>query len=234
MKISFISVLAFVSLVAVQPAFAVSGSTSVNPLRPTIMKEAREAVIEKRQEIRAESEAARAEQKQANEKMRLEKEAERCTKLNTNIDTRVKKFEENHVGRRKQLNIVRLRVLEFVSRRDAKGVDTSAVKSALEVYNSKFDKLNADHVTYIEKLKATKLVACPGPQDESRAQFKAALQETRDAQRVVFEDTKDIAAYFKNTLKPALDAIRPAPGTIEKPLAPRASSPATLLPVENK
>ncbi|MEI7653121.1 MAG: hypothetical protein WCJ70_02490 [bacterium] len=234
MKISFISALAIVSLVSVQPAFAVSGSTSANPLRPTIMKEAREAMETKRQEIRAESEATRAEHKQANEKMRLEKEAERCTKLNTTIDTRVKKFEEHHAGRRKQLNIVRLRVLEFVSRRDAKGVDTSAVKSALEVYNSKFDKLNADHTAYIEKLKATKQFACPGPQDESRAQFKAALQETRDAQRVVFEDTKDIAAYFKNTVKPALDAIRPAPGTVEKPLPPRASSPATLLPVENR
>jgi uncharacterized protein YciI len=234
MKITFIFAFAIVSLVAVPPAFAVSGSTSVNPLRPTIIKEAREAMETKRQEVRAESEAAKEAQKQANETMRLEKEAERCTKIRATIDTRVKKFEENHIGRRKQLNIVRMRVLEFVARREAKGIDTSAIKSSLEIYNLKFDKLNADHATYIEKLKATKQFACPGPQDESRAQFKAALQETKDAQRLVFEDTKDITAYFKSTLKPALDAIRPAPGTVEKQSLPRASSPATLLPVENK
>ncbi len=233
MKTSLISVLSVLAFVVVQPTHAVSSATSANPLRPTLYKEARETMELKRQEVRAESEAARDTQRQTNEKMRLEKEAERCTKLRTSIDERVKKFEENHAGRRKQLNLVRMRILEFVTRREARGIDTSAIKSSLEVYNSKFEKLNADHASYIEKLKAAKLVACPGPQDESRAQFKAAIQETRDAQRLVFEDTKDITTYFKNTLKPALDAIRPAPGS-EKPPQPRASSPASLVPVENR
>lgn len=233
MKTTIIVASLIVSLFVTGPFFSVSAAIA-NPPRPTLIKETREAIESKRSEIQAESEAAREARKQTSEMMRLEKEAERCMKVRATIDTRIKKFEDNHAGRRKQLDILRLKVFEFVTRREAKGINTAEVKSLLEVYNTKLDKLNTDHAAYIEKLKAAKQFACPGPEDESRANFKAALQVAKDAQRLVFEDIKDITSYFKGTLKPALDAIRHAPGTVEKSPLPPASSPATLLPVDNK
>lgn len=221
------------AIVGVQPTFAVSATTT-NPQRPAMIKEAREAIQLKRQEIQTESVPDRGTGKNSNEMMRLEKEAERCTKLHATIDARIKKFEENHTDRRKQLNIVGSRVLEFATRREAKGFDVSTIRSSLEVYNSKLHKLDGDHAAYIEKIRATKQFVCPGPQGESREQLKTALKETKDAQRLVFEDMKDVTSYFKSVLKPALDAIRPAPGAVEKSPQPQASKPATLLPVENR
>lgn len=167
----------------------------------------REAARENRENIRdarVEAKETIAPLREAAKEQRKENVAERCTKVTENIDKRIAKFESDHNGRVKVFMTIKERVQERITKLKARGVDVTTLEANLVTLQTKIDKLSADHVAYMEKLKATKAFVC----GQSQGEFKAALEAARDAQKVVFADAKDIIAFIKDTLKPNLEALK--------------------------
>lgn len=120
-----------------------------------------------------------------------------CEALTTRISSRLdgigKKYEEH----RQNYNAHKEHLLAISVNLEAKGISTTKLKADIALLDIKIAKLAEDKSKVQAALENTKSYTC----DDSKDEFKSAVEAVRTAQKAVAADAADIAAFIKGTLK---------------------------------
>lgn len=84
------------------------------------------------------------------------------------------------------------------------GTDTAALNADIAVLKTKIATFKASITTFQQALKDLNLLDCK----TDTAGFKASLEAARVDQQAVLTASKDVHAYLKDTVKPALQALK--------------------------
>jgi cytochrome c556 len=141
----------------------------------------------------------------------------RCTALTAQINAKLKLLQSHRDRHIKHYVKLHERLTMLMAKLDEKGYDTSLVKADLVALQQKIDQSKLDFEDVITKLEATKSLDCA----DAEGEFKAALQESREALEKFRLGIKDMHDFVKNTLRPHLTALRD-----QKPEASPSASPA--------
>ncbi len=114
-------------------------------------------------------------------------------KVRANVDSRHKAYEalEQHLT-------------TITEKLDAKGVDTTELKSQQKILDDKITVYNKDLKTYRQALTDLSTMDCAA----NTAGFKASLEEARKMRENLSKSIADIQTYVKETIKPTLVKIR--------------------------
>jgi len=127
-----------------------------------------------------------------------------CDNLESRIDIRITRYENNAARHKAVHQRVRDKVKAIIDKLDAKGIDTTKLKSDLKELDIKIQKFATDYSSYIEALKATKNYAC----GESEGQFVKALSDANKYLSTLQRDSLDIRSYYQKTIRADIAAIR--------------------------
>jgi len=126
-----------------------------------------------------------------------------CDNRKNMIDNRIKMFGVSEKFHKEKYSRIYDRISSLIERLDAQEVDTSKLKSDLEVLKGKIDTLKTNYDTLMGKLEALKDTDC-----EDIASNKTSLDEIRELLKELKNDAKDIREFFVNTIKPDLKELR--------------------------
>lgn len=128
----------------------------------------------------------------------------RCAILESKIQIKVSNFDNSKVKHLEIYAKVKEKVNVLADRLAAQGVDVTALKSYLTVYDQKIQKFSDDYAAYVTKLKESQEFVC----GKSEGQFRAKWKEAKTALVQVHKDAVDIRTYYAQTLKPELNRIK--------------------------
>lgn len=128
----------------------------------------------------------------------------RCPILESKIQVKVGNFDNNKVKHLVVYGQVKERISALADRLSAQGVDVTALKAYLAVFDQKIQKFSSDYAAYIATLKESQDFVC----GKSEGQFRAKWKEAKAALAQVHKDAVDIRTYYAQTLKPELNRIR--------------------------
>jgi hypothetical protein len=143
----------------------------------------------------------RNEERQENREQILE---QRCKNIETRVDTRVKRYENN---RQRHVNVYRAmkeRIARLVARVEAAGVDATKLKNDLETLDGKIKKLDSDYANFIDGLKTTQDYAC----GKSEGHFRAKLGEARKGLATARTQWLEIKNYFQGTVRADIQDLK--------------------------
>lgn len=128
----------------------------------------------------------------------------RCLTIESRIQVKVGNFDNNKLRHMEAYANMKERLVKVDARLAEKGLDTSKLKSYLEVLDGKVKKFASDYGTYINKLKESQTSVC----GQSEGKFLVKIKEARAAMKLVHKDALDIRAYYVNTIKPELQNLK--------------------------
>lgn len=128
----------------------------------------------------------------------------KCERVTSRIDEKIAKYDADHKARIDRYNKLKSSVQEKVTKAEGNGKDVTKLKADLITLDTMIQKLSTDYATYIEKLRLTKNYAC----GNSEGQFIQALKDARTAQKLVWQDAKDLLRFVQGALKTDLKALR--------------------------
>jgi len=129
---------------------------------------------------------------------------QRCEKIKEKIANRNEFFEKNKERQLNAYNNLSDRLNKFAEKLKLKGYDVSDLEADLKVLNEKIQKFSADQDAYIGELNGVKDYLC----EKTDAESKTKMDELRASLKQVRQDAKDIREYYRNTIKPDLQAIK--------------------------
>ncbi len=121
----------------------------------------------------------------------------RCQAVNHRVAGRIKMYEEKrdpHIF--KFTNLMNI-LDKIITRADAKGFDTSALKEDKIKLDEMIKKFKDDYDLFIQKLMNTRNYTC----GKSEGQYKNALNESKIQLGIVRQDSEDIKEFFKTTIR---------------------------------
>jgi uncharacterized protein YoxC len=163
------------------------------PASPSALKE---ELMRKKEEFRM-----KKDERKATREARIE---DRCEDVTAHVDEVLAGYNTNHQGQVVKHEKMLERLRKMNENLIAKGYETADLVAAVQVLGEKIEKLNADHETFIGELEDTKEFAC----GESEGAFKTAMEEARAAMKVVRADVEDIRTYYRDTIRPAIEALK--------------------------
>lgn len=129
---------------------------------------------------------------------------EKCKNIETKIDTKVKRYENNRQMFTNVYTNMSNRMDRLVSRLDTAGADTSKLKADITILKEKINKLYADYDILIAGLKDSQNSAC----GQSQGEFAGKVNQSRKVFATIIADRQDIKNFFQATIKTDLQAIR--------------------------
>jgi hypothetical protein len=200
------------ALIFLAPDFSLAATKQEIKTEIQARREAIKLKVQKRQEERkANLETRKAELKTAqDEKMKLRQEfktkltEERCARIQERVDSKIALFEEKKKSHAAVYENIKKRISAVIEKASAKGYDTAELKSDLTVLEEKIATFTNDYASYLSKIKGSKNFTC----GHSEGDFKGELVEARALLKTVHTDAQDIRNYVKNTIKPAIKALK--------------------------
>jgi hypothetical protein len=128
----------------------------------------------------------------------------RCQTITERVDLKVTRYTDNRTEHVQLYKNLVTRITNLLTKAADSGYDTTKLKADLTVLNDKIKNFDKVHADYITKLGATKSFAC----GNSEGEFLQALKEAKDSLLTVREAVLDIKAFFQNTIKPDVLALR--------------------------
>lgn len=128
----------------------------------------------------------------------------KCKPAQTIVETTEKTDASNGTSRSKVYDKVVSKVQSLIDKLKANSVDTTALETALTGLEAKVATFKTDMTTYRQSMLDLRTIDCA----TDPTAFQAALTTARTNREKVHADGKDIRAYIKDTLKPALQAIK--------------------------
>jgi hypothetical protein len=127
-----------------------------------------------------------------------------CNTITSKISARIGFFNDNRNKHIDNYISAKENINDLLTKLDAKGYDTTKIKSDLTQYDTLLQKLSTDYSTYVTELTATQNYAC----GKSEGEFRDQLVIAKTGLKAVHADDVAIHDYWVNTLKPDLQTLR--------------------------
>ncbi|MFA5047643.1 MAG: hypothetical protein WC516_01235 [Patescibacteria group bacterium] len=130
--------------------------------------------------------------------------AERCSIIQSRLETRIASYE---VNKEKYLKIyfdLKNRLINIQSNLENRGLDTSDIKFDLVTLDQKISKFSLDYQTYAAKLKEAGTFVC----GKSQGQFLGKIREARVLLLNVKKDALDIKSFYLSAIKTDLGKLK--------------------------
>lgn len=217
-KLSLLCSVLFITLfLSALPLRAEDSNTSGITVSPTpvsrqtelqaTIQQKRTEILEKRQDLKATITEKRADTKDKMQELEDKKQQmidERCKLVNTNIDTKTERFDNNKNRHQAEYAHMQERITRIITQLKVKGLNTAKLEADLTTLNTKIDKFATDYAAYIAKLKDTKNYVC----GHSDGEFRSALQGARTSILPVRQDVADIRNFYQTVIRPDIQALR--------------------------
>lgn len=150
---------------------------------------------------RSEKITEKVEGRKAKQEENMEK---RCEKVNENINKRAGIFVTANANRLKHYLDIKRKFLTIADKLDKKGVNTTKLRTDASTLDEKVTKLASDQAALMAKLGESRQYQC----GKSEGQFKAALEQVREAHKTVLADGKNINEFVRSVLWQDVKDIR--------------------------
>lgn len=127
-----------------------------------------------------------------------------CSAVTTKITSRIKYFNVNRNKHVDNYIAAKSKIVGLVDKLEAKGYDVSKVRTDLVQYDALLKAFADSYSLYITDLTATQNYACGKNEGEFRSQLLAA----RTQLRAVRTADQAVKSFFRETLKPDLQALK--------------------------
>lgn len=127
-----------------------------------------------------------------------------CQRVTNRLNALAQNGSTRITNRQQHVANVKVRWQERVNKWKSKGLDTTKVESDFVELGSLLDTWVTDSQTGLTHVQAALTYPC----GDSQGQFKAALSKVRDDRKKLHTDRENIRTFYKNTLKPDLEALR--------------------------
>lgn len=187
-------------------------------------------LVKKKDELtkkKTEAEAELAKKKTEVEQHKADRAAnatKNCDKIETHISTVTTKYESNKGKNLTAYKNMRTRLATFITRFNAKGLDTTQLSTDVATLDVKLAQLDTDYAAYMTALLGTKQFVC----GKSEGEFKSSLEGARKEMLVVKADITDIQTFYQTTIKTDLTALKSLVEATEKTTSSSTSSSSTL------
>jgi hypothetical protein len=128
----------------------------------------------------------------------------RCDEIEARITQRIATMGERKGAHTEQYAKLQTKVGELITKAKAAGYDTTALEADLVVLKAKVTTFTAARDAEVAALEATQTSSCGG----SEGEFKQKLTSSRTELKAVRAAVKDIHDYLKDTVRPAVLALR--------------------------
>jgi DNA repair exonuclease SbcCD ATPase subunit len=162
----------------------------------TTAEEKRAEIQTRKEEMKAEMEELKAQRKQNREQW--------CKNVQTRIDTRVNRYENNQAMYQKVYSNMQSRLQKLSEMLAKKGGNVTQLNADLVKLGELIKKLDTDYASFITGLKETESVTC----GQSDGEFKKQLGEARNVIPLIKEDRLAIKNFYQTTIKKDLQTIR--------------------------
>jgi len=179
------------------------GAVAIIPLSGAYAQNSNGVRIQKNEEIQQRKEELRLEREELKAK-RKENREQWCNNVQTRIDTRVNRYENNQAMYQKVYSNMKTRLDRLAANLKEKGADTTKLEADLKTLAEKVAKLDSDYATFITALKETTSSTC----GQSDGEFKKQLGEARNIIPTIKADRQNIKNFFQTTIKKDLQTIR--------------------------
>lgn len=174
-------------------ASAQDNTETTNTTTPTQTEVLKQRLEKRKQEMKLRLNAAE-----------LRRVSQRCKPSQANVKKVGDKVRANIPQRHKAYEALESHLLTLINKLDAKGVDTTQLKSYREELSVKISDYKADVVSYQQALDDLSAMDC---QQDPEA-FKASLESARKLREELKVSIGDIRTYVMETVKPALVTLR--------------------------
>lgn len=146
--------------------------------------------------------------KEALEKWKNGKFEKSCKNIETRLDTRIKRYENNRKMHEKVFENMIARLKRLSDKMKEKGADVDKLDADIKTLNEKIDKLLADHDAFIKTLKDSRSETCDKNNDRVKDEFKSKIGEARKQIETIRKDRMDIRDFYKTAIKSDLADIK--------------------------
>jgi len=127
-----------------------------------------------------------------------------CDVTTKRVDKRLEEFSRNYAAH-EQVYATHVSRLETISNKlSVEGLDVTNLNTNIAVLRVKIDKFITDKGAVVSALEETKEFSC----GDSNQEFIQTVQIVRDAQKMVFENAREISSFVKTVIKNDLEKIR--------------------------
>ncbi len=168
------------------------------------LKAEREQIRAERQQIMEEIKDERTKLKEEREEIREQRRERRCKNIETRINTRIKRYENNQAQHRRIFDNLVSRIERFITKFEREGFDVAELKADLVVLKKKIQALHDTHALFIGELENTQDYAC----GKSEGEFVKQLGEARRMIPEVRSKLLDVREYYQTVIRPDLLDIR--------------------------
>ncbi len=135
------------------------------------------------------------------QKIRIQSRCKNSQGLLSSLEGRIKGVE---TSREKVYSNAVGHLTDLSTKLQEKGLDTSALDAHIETLKGKIELFNTDLKNYKQAVIDLAAMDCATEPDG----FKASLDEARSLRQKLYDTGKDIKAFIKDTIKPALGELR--------------------------
>lgn len=128
----------------------------------------------------------------------------RCERIEARVAGRVAHFKSVNDRHATHYRNLALRVRKIIDTLSSRGYDTAIVEGDLKTLNQMIQHAADDHAAFITQLEEAQAFDC----GKSEGAFRQAMQEARDALKVVRDDARAIKDFYQNTLRPHIQDLR--------------------------
>lgn len=193
---------------------------------------------QKRAEIQTRKEELKSEMAEL-KAQRKENREQWCKNVQTRIDTRVGRYENNQAMYQKVYANMQSRLTRLSQLLASKGGDVTKLNADIATLSGLITKLDNDYAVFVGGLKETQTVTCA----ESDGEFKKQLGGARNVIPAIKADRQAIKDFYQGTIKADLQTIRQALAALNPedgeetevegaPKAPKKTIPATTTTTE--
>lgn len=162
----------------------------------TTTEEKRAEIQTRKEELKAEMEELKTQKKQNREQW--------CQNVQTRIDTRVNRYENNQTMYQKVYSNMQTRLQKLSEMLAKKGANVTQLNTDLAKLGELIKKLDTDYTSFTTGLKETQSVTC----GQSDGEFKKQLGEARNVLPLIKADSLAIKNFYQTTIKKDLQTIR--------------------------
>jgi len=135
----------------------------------------------------------------------------KCDTLKNKIDNRVNRFENNKEAHVEVYTKLQDRLEERVAKWKEMHYDVTKLEEDLDKLSDKITEFTDDYKAFIEKLKATKDVACG-----TATEFSDAIAAAREALKIVRQDASDIRNFYHTAIRPDIIELKQQTPAVEE------------------
>jgi hypothetical protein len=128
----------------------------------------------------------------------------RCQAVNHRVEGRLREYNEEKDNHHSRFSKLSEKLQEVITKADAKGFDTSALKEDQTKLNELIQVFQQDYALFMEKLANTRNFTC----GHSEGQFASAINESKNQLKVVKLDAEAIKDFFQSTVKEDIKALK--------------------------